>query len=68
MATSGIREKARYAVIGAPSLVMAFIDYRPNMNRSIAPLFSASRGTLVGDLLWLGAIGFIIVIITGVIG
>jgi hypothetical protein len=38
------------------------------MNRSIDPLFSASRGTLVGDLLWLGVIGFIIAIITGVIG
>jgi preprotein translocase subunit Sss1 len=32
------------------------------------PLFSTSRGTLVGDLLWLGAIGFIIAIIAGVIG
>jgi hypothetical protein len=38
------------------------------MNRSIDPLFSAGRGTLVGDLLWLGAISFIIAIITGVIG
>jgi hypothetical protein len=33
------------------------------MKRSIDPLISASRGTLVGDLLWLGAI-----IITGMIG
>jgi hypothetical protein len=38
------------------------------MNRSIDPFFSASRGTLVGDLLWLGAIGFVIAIVTGVIG
>jgi preprotein translocase subunit Sss1 len=38
------------------------------MYRGIDPFFSASRGTLVGDLLWLGAIGFIIAIITGVIG
>ena len=38
------------------------------MYRSIDPFFSASRGTLAGDLLWLGAIGFIIAIITGVIG
>ena len=48
--------------------MMTFIDQRPNMNRSIDPLFSAGRGTLVGDLLWLGAISFIIAIITGVIG
>jgi preprotein translocase subunit Sss1 len=47
---------------------VAFLDQRPNMKRSIDPFFSASRGTLVGDLLWLGAIGFIIAIITGMIG
>ena len=41
---------------------------RPFMYRSIDPLLSASRGTLVGDLLWLGAIGFILAIITGMIG
>jgi preprotein translocase subunit Sss1 len=38
------------------------------MYRSIDPLLSTSRGTLAGDLLWLGAIGFIIAIITGIIG
>jgi preprotein translocase subunit Sss1 len=38
------------------------------MHRSIDRLISASRGTLAGDLLWLGAIGFIIAIITGMIG
>jgi preprotein translocase subunit Sss1 len=38
------------------------------MYRGIDPFLSASRGTLVGDLLWLGAIGFIITIIMGVIG
>jgi len=38
------------------------------MYRGIDPFLSASRGTLVGDLLWLGAIGFIIAIITGMIG
>jgi preprotein translocase subunit Sss1 len=38
------------------------------MKKSIDPLISTIRGTLVGDLLWLGAIGFIIAIITGVIG
>jgi preprotein translocase subunit Sss1 len=38
------------------------------MYRSIDPLLSASRGTFAGDLLWLGAIGFIIAIVTGVIG
>jgi hypothetical protein len=29
------------------------------------PLISASRGTLAGDLLWLGTFGFILAIITG---
>jgi len=38
------------------------------MYRSIDPLLSASRGTLVGDLLWLGAVGFMIAIIAGMIG
>ena len=38
------------------------------MHRNIDPLISASRGTFAGDLLWLGVIGFIIAIITGVIG
>ena len=38
------------------------------MYSSIDPLVSASRGRLAGDLLWLGAIGFIIAIITGIIG
>ena len=56
------REPNRRAIVGD------FIDQGPNMKRSIDPLFSASRGTLVGDLLWLGAIGFIIAIITGMIG
>jgi hypothetical protein len=43
-----------------PSLAEAYID--------LDPLISASRGTLAGDLLWLGAIGFILAIITGMIG
>ena len=38
------------------------------MHRSIDPILSASRGTLVGDLLWLGTISFIIAIVTGLIG
>jgi len=38
------------------------------MYRRIAPPISASRGTLAGDLLWLGTVGFILAIITGVIG
>jgi hypothetical protein len=38
------------------------------MYRRSDPLISASRGTLAGDLLWLGAIRFILAIITGVIG
>ena len=38
------------------------------IDRRIDPLISASRGTLAGDLLWLGAIGFILAIITGMIG
>jgi len=41
---------------------------RPIMYRRIDPFISASRGTLAGDLLWLGAIGFILAIITGMIG
>ena len=41
---------------------------RPIMYRRIDPPISASRGTLAGDLLWLGTIGFILAIITGVIG
>jgi hypothetical protein len=38
------------------------------MYRRIDPLVSASRGTLVGDLLWLGANGYILAIIAGMIG
>jgi hypothetical protein len=38
------------------------------MYRRIDPLISASHGTLAGDLLWLGTIGFILAIITGMIG
>ncbi len=38
------------------------------MYRRIDPPISASRGTLAGDLLWLGTVGFILAIITGVIG
>ena len=38
------------------------------MYRRVDALISASRGTLAGDLLWLGTIGFILAIITGVIG
>ena len=38
------------------------------MYRRIEPLVSAGRGTLAGDLLWLGAVGFILAIIVGVIG
>jgi hypothetical protein len=33
----------------------------------IDPIISASGGTLAGDLLWPGAIGFIPAIITGLI-
>ena len=38
------------------------------MYRRIDPLISAIRGTLAGGLLWLGTIGFILAIITGMIG
>jgi hypothetical protein len=38
------------------------------MFRMTDPLISASRGTLAGDLLELGTIGFILAIITGMIG
>jgi hypothetical protein len=34
----------------------------------IDPLISASRGTLVGDLLWFGTIGFILAIVTRMLG
>ena len=34
----------------------------------IDPLISANRGTLAGDLLWLGTISFILAIVTGMIG
>jgi hypothetical protein len=36
--------------------------------RRIDPLISASRGTLAGDPLWLGTTGFILAVITGMIG
>ena len=54
---------------GAP--VKVATDQRPimyNMYKRIDPLISASRGTLAGDLLWLAAIGFIVAIVTGLIG
>ena len=38
------------------------------MSTRIDPVISASRGTLAGVLLWLGTIGFILAIITGMIG
>jgi hypothetical protein len=38
------------------------------MYRRVDPLISASRVPLAGDLLWLGTIGFILAIITGMIG
>lgn len=47
---------------------MAYIDQEADMYRRIEPLISASRGTLAGDLLWLGAVGFILAIVVGVIG
>jgi hypothetical protein len=59
---------ARRNLTGTQSLAVVYIDQRPIMYKRIDPLISASRGTLVGDLLWLGAIGFILVIITGMIG
>jgi hypothetical protein len=36
------------------------------MYRRIDPLISASRGTLAGDVLWLGTLGFILAIIIGI--
>ena len=38
------------------------------MDGRIDPLISSGRRTFVGDLPWLGAIGFILAIITGMIG
>jgi hypothetical protein len=34
----------------------------------IDPIVSASRGTLGGDLLWLGTVAFVCAIIMGVLG
>jgi len=34
----------------------------------IDPIVSATRGTLVGDFLWLAAIAFVVAIITGIVG
>ena len=38
------------------------------MYKRVEPLISASRGTLAGDLIRLGAVGFILAIVVGVIG
>ena len=38
------------------------------MYRRMDPIISASGETLAGDLLWLGAIGFVLVIVAGMIG
>jgi hypothetical protein len=43
-------------------------DQEADHVRRMDPLISASRGTLAGDLLWLGTFGFILAIITGMIG
>jgi hypothetical protein len=34
----------------------------------IYPTLSASRGTLVGDILWISTIVYVIAIITGIVG
>jgi hypothetical protein len=52
----------------APSFAVNSVTKRPIMYRRMDPLISASRGTLAGDLLWLGTFGFILAIITGMIG
>jgi len=50
-------------------LAVAYIDQEADhVQKRIDPLISASRGTLAGDLLWLGTIGFILAVITGMIG
>jgi hypothetical protein len=38
------------------------------MFTSSDPVISASRGTLVGDMLWLGSIAFVFAILTGLVG
>jgi hypothetical protein len=46
------------------------INGMPRAKRRITwidPFISANRGALAGDLLWLGGIGFILAIITGMI-
>jgi hypothetical protein len=47
---------------------MACIDQEADRVQKDRLSISASRGTLADDLLWLGAIGFILAIITGMIG
>jgi hypothetical protein len=41
---------------------------RPMMSTKKDPVISASRGTLAGDVLWLGTIAFVFAIITGMVG
>jgi hypothetical protein len=38
------------------------------MFRTKEPIVSASRGTLVGDILWLVTMAFVFAIITGILG
>lgn len=59
---------ARRNLTRATSLVVAYVAKRPIMYRRTDPLISASRGTLAGDLFLLATIGFILAIITGMIG
>ena len=60
----GEREPNRHSIVTQPGI----LDQRPIMFfKRIDPLISAIRA-LVGDLLWTGAIGFILAIIFGVIG
>ena len=49
-------------------LAVAYIDQEADHVQKDRPAYLASRGTLAGDLLWLGTIGFILAIITGMIG
>jgi hypothetical protein len=41
---------------------------RPIMLTRVDSTFSASEGTLAGDILWLATIAFVFAIITGIVG
>jgi hypothetical protein len=59
---------ARRNLTRAPSLAPATIHQEADHVPEGRPAHLRERGTLAGDLLWLGIIGFILASITGMIG